>query len=192
MGKKYKCALTEQFLIKNELYKFSYHKEYGLLFDLNFVLTGDKEIFICKSAEIKEWFNQYFFNKNLGINFDNLKLSQIKSQILKEYSNKILTLIALAKKSGKLILGKTKVKNEIKNKEKDGIIIQALDASYREKFKNNEKYFILEEFNSNIISSYIGTENTHYGFLYGDFFEQVFKFTREKKLFEEIDEINDR
>lgn len=79
--------------------------------------------------------------------------------IVRIYFQQILSIISLAKKSGNLVLGKKRIIASPKN---IGIILQAQDASNREKFFSDEKLKIYELFNTKQLSQACGKENTKY------------------------------
>lgn len=167
------------------LFKFIYSQEFGLFIDFSNKLLG-KEFYISKNHNIEDWFNIKFFREILGVN---INLKQLKDNILEEYNTKLLTYIALAKKSGKLLQGKLIVERSLNNYTKP-IIIQSTDSSKTEKFKKSEKYYIIEEYSSKQLSKCLGLQNVNYALAHGEFVNIILMLYKEKKIFKNLD-IND-
>lgn len=181
--KAYICLISGKKISKNEAFRFVLSPDNQICLDLEFKLTGKNIIVAREESLIKEWFNSDFFSKNLNVE---PQLDLLKQQILKLCYNKILTFIALAKKSGKVQLGKKQVEQGLKNKkDAPSLILQATDASIREKFKENSENHLLEIFDSNELSDIMGKEKLYYLLLEGDFVPLIMELVKIYKILKE-------
>lgn len=181
MVKKYNCNFSGNKFAKDQLYRFVYSNEYGLFFDPNFKLEGDVYYF-SKQLELKQWLNELFLEK---IKDKTILLKHIKYDIIKYFKSNILRYIALAKKSGKLLVGKQNVKDKLKELNSP-LIIQSSDSSERERFKPNNSYLIYQEFSSKDLSNIIGEENINYLMIYDDIKNEIIDNINEINKFENL------
>ncbi len=169
MSKKFKCFITEAKLEKEDLFRFVLAPNGVICFDIDFKLSGP-ELIISNNPEImNKWYNEDFLGKYFNVSVD---IAILREQILRQLHHKILTFIALAKKSGKVHIGRQQVESGLKSFKKDEfLLIQAKDASQREKFKNSKR--ILELFLNSELSSCLGKEKVFYLLVIGDFADKI-------------------
>jgi predicted RNA-binding protein YlxR (DUF448 family) len=186
MARKYKCLITGELLPKGELYRFVLSPDNRVVFDPEFELEG-QNIVISKNEEIvRGCLLSNFLDKEFNSKID---LTVLKQQILQHFYNKLLTFIALAKKSGKLLQGKMQVEQYIReNGLKSEILIQASDSSLGEKFKQKDS-LIIEIFNTEDLSQVFGDEMVKYAIVTGDFVEYIAEFYNKYIFFKSL---NDR
>jgi hypothetical protein len=182
MAKKFLCEVSGKSLEKDELYKFIINDEFGIVFDLDHKLSCNG-IYISVYNYGNMWFKYDFFKKYYNSEFD---IEKLRENILKQYHTKILTLVALAKKSGKLHLAKRNICDNIPYAEDDCVIIQSNTASVREKFKENNEIKILELYNSLELSSAVGKENINYIMVVGSFSKQIIELYNRRNFFNSI------
>ncbi len=181
MAKKFKCKITEENLEKDKLFRLVLAPNNILCFDMEFKLSGPEILISNDLMLLKKWYNTEFLSEYFGIPVD---ISVLKEQILRQIHHKILTFIALAKKSGKVHIGRKQVESELKNFKKDEyLLIQAKDSSLREKFKNNNN--ILELFLSSELSAALGKEKVFYLLVVGDFASKISDIAEKYEKFNE-------
>ena len=186
MAKTYKCALSGENLGKEQAFRFVLSSEDVICFDIDFKLQGKDVVVSSITSLIPAWLNAEFFSKNFQVQVD---LEKIKAQVLRQFHHKILTFIALAKKSGRVQLGKKQVECALRHiRSDDFLLIQATDSSEREKFKN-DKYKIVEIFSSLELSSFLGKEKLYYLLVTGNFASTILELAETYKI---LKSINDR
>lgn len=169
MSKKFKCLITEEKFEKDHLFRFVLAPNGVVCFDIDFKLSGPELIISSNPDLMIRWYNADFLGKHFNVSVD---IAILREQILRQLHHKILTFIALAKKSGKVHIGRQQVESELKSFRKDdSLLIQAKDASQREKFKNNKR--ILELFLNSELSACLGKEKVFYLLVTGDFADKI-------------------
>lgn len=189
MPKKFLCKVTDTYYFKQELFRFVVSSDERPCFDPDFQLEGRNFNVLKDCKNVDSWLNFRFFKENLGVE---VNIEDIRMQILRHFYNKILTIVALAKKSGKLHLGRNNVADILNKSSGVGyILVQATDASLKEKFKQNNDLQIIELFSSSRLSAILGKETVKYALIQKDFMnntkenlvelENIYKFFNEKK-----------
>ena len=197
MPKKFLCKVTNACYFKQELYRFVVSSDERACFDPDFQLEGRNFNVLKDSKILDSWLNSRFFKDHLGVE---VNVEDIRMQILRHFYNKMLTIVALAKKSGKLHLGRNNVLDFLnRGSAKGTIFIQATDASLKEKFIQNNGLQIIELFSSDELSAILGKETVKYALIQKDFMnnprsksrenhkenlielENIYKFFNEKK-----------
>lgn len=184
MVKKYKCELTNSHLPKEQCYRFVLSPDGKICFDPGFDLIG-KDLVVSSDKELVHlWLDSSFLSKKFGLDID---IEFIKKQILAYLYNKILTFIALAKKSGRLQEGKKQVDEKLKILSTNRVlIIQASDSSLRERFKASDSINLVEIFSSQELSRVLGKIEAKYVLVTGDFIEIILTMYEKYKFFSEI------
>lgn len=180
--KLYKCCCSLEQIPKDNAFRFVLSPDNRVCLDLNFDLRGKDFIVSREESLIPIWNNQAFFEEKFGVKVD---IESIRQHILKEFHYRILTFIALAKKSGKVQLGKMQVEGALRNANDNCAIIQATDASQRERFKPSSRYSLLEVFTSDELSSFLGKEKLYYIFLEGNFVPLILNLAETYKILKE-------
>ncbi len=185
------CYVTGNVCDKHEMIRLVVSPEGLLCFDIKHNLLGE-DFFITNSRLIVIKFLQIMHDNgrfvedyrclvgHVEVNelIEESKLALLNnrnlvSDIEEIYIRQILSIISLAKKSGNLILGKEKISSSIK---KTGIIVQARDASIKEKFSSDGKLEICEIFDIAQLSKACGKKNTRYLFIANQIAELFKKF----------------
>ena len=175
------CCVTGNVYNKQDMIKLVISVNDGLLYfdpkhnlrGESFFLTNSKSIvtkFLQKGISGKDSSDIIVeLNKKLVV-WDNANLAD---NIETFYLTQMLSIISLAKKSGNLITGKEKISNDL---QKAGIIIQARDASHREKFPQRAKSVVCELFDIAELSKACGKENVRYLLITNQIAESFKKF----------------
>ena len=175
------CCVTGNIYNKQDMIKLVISENDGLLyFDPKHSLKGES-FFLTNSKSIVTKFLQKGIsgedssdiikelNKRLVV-WENTNLGE---KIEKFYLTQMLSLISLAKKAGNLIIGKEKISNDL---QKAGIIIQAHDASHREKFSPSGRIMVCEVFDIAQLSKACGKENVRFLLITNQIAESFKKF----------------
>lgn len=183
MVKKYKCEITGNYLPKDLCYRFVLSPEGKICFDPRFELIGKNVVISSEEKVIIDCLNSKFFEEKFGVEVD---LEIVKKQIITHLYNKILTFIALAKKSGRLLEGKKQVDEKLQFLDTNKVlIVQATDSSLREKYKVSTSTNIIEIFSSHELSRLLGNEETKYALVMGDFVLIIQSLYEKYKIFSE-------
>lgn len=144
-----------------------------IYFDMKQKLPGEC-VYILNSKQILQ---AAINEKAIESIFGNVSVSpDLPDQVEANYLTLMLSIISLAKKSGNILLGKRQIeeyttaiaKNAANNKNLKAIIVQAIDASASEKFKQGN-ITILEFFSRDQLSKACGKENLVYVVIQGRF-----------------------
>jgi predicted RNA-binding protein YlxR (DUF448 family) len=186
MAKKYKCLITGEALPQEKLYRFVLSEDNRLVFDPDFELEGKDFIISNDHNIVSQCFLGDLFSTIFEFRIDS---EAIKQQVLRHFYNKLLTFIALAKKSGKLLQGRMQVEQYIKEKPiKNFVLIQAKDASEGEKFKLRD-FDIIEIFTTEELSKVLGAEMVKYAIVTENFANHVAELNNKYIFFKSL---NDR
>jgi ribosomal protein L7Ae-like RNA K-turn-binding protein len=160
------CCITGNFYNKHDMIKLVISADGLLCFDLKHNLVGKSFFFKNSRLVIAEFLQKTIsgedfsdINSKSGSKWSILDNANLVDYIAQVYLTQMLSFISLAKKSGNLILGKEKISHSL---QKAGIIVQASDASFREKFSQNGVVSICEVFDIAQLSRACGKENTRY------------------------------
>lgn len=153
------CLVSNQVVNVDQGLKFVLTPEKKICFDIDWKLPGNALYLYPSIEKLKIALEKNFFKEKLGVE---VKFHDLYDQIVSSFKSKIITFIALAKKSGKLIVGKNNIVESFKgNISEEYVLIQANDASEREKFSNRNQ-FIVDFYSHSELSASIGKENSNY------------------------------
>ncbi|MDX1924435.1 MAG: hypothetical protein SFT91_04370 [Rickettsiaceae bacterium] len=181
MPKNYVCQVTNRSIPRDSIYRFVASADNRICFDASHELEG-KTLFVSDEEDIvRTWLDNQFLSCYFGFE---ISREVILMQIIGYFYSRMLTFIAFAKKSGKLQHGKSKIEEILRSAPKNSAIIQAKDASLREKFKIAD-IPIIEIFSSDELSSIIGAEMVKYIIIYEEFASTILALEKKYKFFNE-------
>ncbi len=180
MPKKYLCYITKNYVKTQGAYRFVLSKDSDICFDPDFVLDGPNLIITSDDDLVHRWLTDEFLCE-----YFNCSISKeiVRSRILQYYYNRMIDFIALAKKSGKIYIGKSRLEDTLRTKS-DLLIVQAYDASEREKFRTANMN-IIELFSSQELSDTLGKNAVKYLCLSDNFAQEVALLYQKYKFFNE-------
>ncbi|MDX1917458.1 MAG: hypothetical protein SFT68_05710 [Rickettsiaceae bacterium] len=183
MPKYYSCQISNISCSKEQLFRFVLAPNGNLCIDTDFNLPG-QVLLVSKDENLTNtWLSSSYLSNYFNCSLEKEKVIEY---LLNFFSNKILSLLALAKKSGAVYIGKSEVRRAIKkfaHKNKEcSLIIQARDASLQEKFQCGI-YEIIEIFSSEKLSMILGKNMVKYVCLFGNFANKILEFYKEYKFF---------
>lgn len=132
-----------------------------LCFDIKQKLAGESFFIANERTAVVKFLKTMLADEKIQIDLN------LADNIAKIYLAQILSIISLGKKSGDLIIGKEKINDYLKkNSDIDSAyVIQAIDASDREKFVNNGKLEVCTIFDSAALSKACGKDSTKYALI---------------------------
>ena len=149
------CCITGNVYNKHDMIKLVISADKILYFDLKHKLVGES-FFLTNSRSVITHFLQKGTNEQ---SFSDLGNTHLVDNIAQTYLTQMLSIISLAKKSGNIILGKEKISHSL---QKAGIMVQARDASFRERFSKNYTMTICDIFDIAELSRACGKDNVRY------------------------------
>ena len=185
MPKLYKCAFTGKILGKEEIFSFAYSDNYGVVFDPSFKIKKNTVYLSSEFNDVQIWLQESEFRKFFPLKVD---IKTIYLQMHRHFYDKMLTFIALAKKSGKLQLGRKQVEEDLKFSDSSALIIQATDSSSAERFYETQNIKIIDIFDSHELSKLVGRENCRYLNVKGDFIKVILESYEYYKLLKKLDD----
>lgn len=163
------CCITGNVYNKHDMIKLVISADKILYFDFKYNLVGES-FFLTNSRSVITQFLQKGIN---GHDFSDLGNANLVNNIAQIYFTQMLSIISLAKKSGSVILGKEKISHSL---QKAGIMVQARDASCRERFSKNDTMMICDIFDTAQLSRACGKENVRYLLITNQIAESFKKF----------------
>ena len=174
------CCVTGNLYNKHDMIKLVISADGVLCFDLKHNLVGETFFLTNSRLVITEFLQKSIsgqdfsdINSKSSTKWSILDNTNLVDYIAEVYLRQMLSLISLAKKSGNLVLGKETISHSL---QKAGIIVQARDASCRERFSQNGAVSVCEIFDVAQLSKACGKENTRYLLITNQIAESFKKF----------------
>ncbi|NDB82258.1 MAG: hypothetical protein EB127_05895 [Alphaproteobacteria bacterium] len=180
MTRKYLCKVSGAYLRKEELFRLVLAPNNSLCMDPSFELVGPTMMVTKDENFAHAWLESSCLSDHFGVN---LTKDEAVNTIVRFLYSRILSFVALAKKSGALYIGRPQVELGLK-KRGDKLIVQAYDASMNEKFVSTAVE-IIEIFSAEKLSMILGKDMVKYVCVFGDFANTISELYRKYKFFNE-------